>query len=364
MYTNHTALAYFWNGNITVVISVRNNIGGTVTATPIGGSTTTTKTYSVADATLENFTAYPSSSAYLFDHWNVTIDLVFGPYEGYTANPLVDWTITGSPVTGGLTWRIEAVFVYTIDTFTMLTPTGLGTVTPTIGTHPYTPNATVTLTASPSKGWAFINWTIKLSNNTIINGTTATYSFTINQNCNATATFWPAYEYLRLQVSVGSGSAIFHNKTGVYDLPIGLTLWPKDSQLKIGAVASGAWSFSHWLIDNGTTTAQIIIVTMNGPHVILPVFIQAEIGSADYMTNLISSMLTMILLMCVVPFVLAWYFGKLGLMAGLVIMVIVGLIEGSFGAAYWQILFVTILGAILLLLGTFRGQGTGGGTGT
>ena len=61
-------------------------------------------------------------------------------------------------------------------------PNGGGTVN---GAGTYQKDATVTLTATANEGYSFANW--KIDNEAV--GTDSTYTFTINNNVNITATF-------------------------------------------------------------------------------------------------------------------------------------------------------------------------------
>jgi hypothetical protein len=112
---------------------------------------------------------------------------------GYT---FVNWTKGGSEVSTNVTYsfivtenatyvaNFEAVVLETCTVTTTANPAEGGTMT---GAGTYTLGATCTLTATANEGFTFLYW----SNNGVLLSTEATYTFTVTDNLNCTARFYP-----------------------------------------------------------------------------------------------------------------------------------------------------------------------------
>ena len=61
---------------------------------------------------------------------------------------------------------------------------GSGSITPTVGSHTYPVGATVNITATPTSGWRFVNWTGDVADNT-----SSSTNVTMNTDKTVTANF-------------------------------------------------------------------------------------------------------------------------------------------------------------------------------
>ena len=128
-----------------------------------------------------------------------------------------------------------------------VSPVGAGTVG---GAGDYPSNSICTLTASPSAGWGFKNWT---QNGTQVS-LSAAYSFTVRSNCTLVANFIPVYT-VTTAASPNYGGAV--NGGGTFNSNVTVTV--------LATPASG-FQFVNWT-DNGapvsTATNYAFTITAN-----------------------------------------------------------------------------------------------------
>jgi hypothetical protein len=83
---------------------------------------------------------------------------------------------------------ISANFVRQYTLTMKVSPTGGGTITPTVGTHTYDAGTVVNLTATPSASYRFVNWA-----GGVANPSSATTTVTMNSNKTISANFVRQY---------------------------------------------------------------------------------------------------------------------------------------------------------------------------
>ncbi|MBN1603672.1 MAG: InlB B-repeat-containing protein [Chitinispirillaceae bacterium] len=227
MYTRFSATRW-WNAAPTeypLTISVNGN--GSVN--PPGGLFTAGSTVSL--------TATPSDG-WIFTGWSG--DLVS------TSNPASITMDSAKNVAA----TFEALPSYTLSTSTE----GNGSVSPDSGT--FISGTAVTLTATPSSGWAFSHWSGDVS------GSTNPVTLTIDENKTIVAHFEEIPTY-NLSVSVdGNGTA--SPDTGNF---------LSGTEVEITATPQSGWIFSNWSGDV-TGAANPIIVTMSTNKTIVAHFVQ------------------------------------------------------------------------------------------
>ncbi len=108
-------------------------------------------------------------------------------------------------------------------------PIGSGTVS---GARVYTKDATVTLTARPSAGFSFVNWT---ENGTAVS-TSATYSFKATTSRTLVAHFAPIKYTINVSASPAAGGTV--SGAGAYGSGVAVT---------VKAVPNTAYKFLNWL---------------------------------------------------------------------------------------------------------------------
>lgn len=136
-------------------VTVLDSVGGTTD--PAAGTT------SYADGTAVTFTATPDA-AFVFVNWIVSTD---AGSNVATDNP------TTLPVSGGITYTIQATFQPILPPPNAALPTNLataaivvvlaaagGTTNPVSGTYALDNATSLMLTATPSSGWTFSHWVI------------------------------------------------------------------------------------------------------------------------------------------------------------------------------------------------------------
>ncbi len=165
-------------------------------------------------------------------------------HSGYT---LKNWTVNGTQVSTSSTFKfympasdtvITANFVPTYTLTLQASPVGGGTVSNNSGTGPYPAGTAVSVTASPSSGYAFKNWTV---NSTEVS-TSASYTYTMPASDTViTANFVPTYT-LTLQASpVGGGTVSNNSGTGPY---------PAGTAVSVTASPSSGYAFKNWTVNS------------------------------------------------------------------------------------------------------------------
>ncbi|MEN3013100.1 MAG: InlB B-repeat-containing protein [Endomicrobiia bacterium] len=181
MNSNKVVTANFTKQQTTYTLTVNINPdgGGNVTLNPAGG------TYTAGTQVTLTATA---SSGYVFSHWS-------GDLTGTTNHATITMN-SNKVVTANFTQQQQPTYTLTVN----INPAGGGNVTldPAGGT--YTAGQVVILTATPSSGYQFLNWTI--GQNTVTSNPT---TVTMDSNKTVTANF----------EQVGSDTARYNFETSV-----------------------------------------------------------------------------------------------------------------------------------------------------
>jgi hypothetical protein len=207
--------------------------GGSIT--PLVG------TYSYTAGTIVDITATPDSG-WQFTSWTGDVTDPYSATTNVTMN--TDKTVTANfnQTTGILTLAIN----------------GSGSVAPSVGSHDYTLGGNVTISAIPSSGWAFANWT-----GDVWNINSATTNVTMATNKTVIANFTRTDSVLRMAIS-GSGS--------VTPVP-GNHICPINALVNITATPSSGWTFVNWTGGNVTSASSAATnTTMEWDKTIIAVF--------------------------------------------------------------------------------------------
>lgn len=141
---------------------------------------------------------------------------------------------------------------YTVTT--SVSPTGSGTVTKSPDQATYTAGTEVTLTASASDGWKFVEWTGDVV------GTTSPVTVTVNANLNVTANFARRCYKLTLQ-HTGEGSPPTASPTNSSTCPAGE--YVAGESITLTAVPATGWQVGSWEgTSNNASTSPTNSLTM------------------------------------------------------------------------------------------------------
>lgn len=221
----------------------------TVSVTGSGSTVPTVGSHMYENGTEVNVTAY-ASSGWTLDHWVLDSEDVGG--DSYYI------------VTMDENHSITAVFVqipppeYELN----ISTSGSGSTVPTAGTHMYSEDSEVNVTAYAASGWTLDHWLLDSEDV----GNANPYTVTMNENHSITAVFVeiPPTEY-ELTVSVtGSGSTAPTAGSHMYD---------EGTEVKVNASAVSGWMLDYWVLDSENVgNASTYIVTMDENHSITAVF--------------------------------------------------------------------------------------------
>lgn len=205
-----------------------------------GGSTTPTAgTYSYSSGDIVAISA-TANSGYHFVRW-----------EGDVTDPLAASTTVNmnASKTISATFALNSTFALTVN----ILPTGGGSTNPAAGTTSYASGTNVTVTATASTGYHFVNWTGDAS------GTNATVIVTMNASKNITANFAlnsPPQRTLTMQVNqVAWGST---------DPAIGNHQYPENTNVTVKALPATGYRFVNWTGPVANSTSSTTTVYMDG----------------------------------------------------------------------------------------------------
>ena len=177
----------------------------------------------------------------------------FVEWTGGVANP----TAKSTTVTVTETKTVTAIFQKTYDMTMAISPTGGGTVAPTVGAETYDEDEVVPITASANPGYRFLEWT-----GGVTDPNAESTTVTMTEDKTATAVFQKTYE-LDISVSpVNSGTTSPAVGTEVYDESLPVTVTTE---------AGTGYEFSHWEGDASGTNLSVT-VTMDADKAITAVF--------------------------------------------------------------------------------------------
>jgi len=243
------------NGNKAVTATFTQNPVYYTLTTSVVGSGSLTKNPSqaqYASGTVVTLTASPASG-WSFKGWSGAITSSTNPTTiTMNSNKAITATFTQNPV------------YYTLTT----SVTGSGSVTKNPSQTQYLSGAIVTLTANPSSGYSFKEWS------GAITGSTNPATVTMNGNKVVTATFTQNPVYYTLTTSViGSGDT---------DPAPGTRTYSKSETVVVNAYPDNGWVLDYWLLDGENAgSAGSCTVTMDQNHTLNAIFadespVQAE----------------------------------------------------------------------------------------
>jgi len=132
--------------------------------------------------------------------------------------------------TTGFVWRRLLSEVLPLTVTTSANPTAGGTTT---GDGSYSPNSSVTVTATPNTGYTFSNWT---ENGNVVSSNSS-YTFTITANRNLVANFTPVVGNLSVTTSSNPTAGGTTTGDGSY---------APNSSVTVTATANTGYTFSNW----------------------------------------------------------------------------------------------------------------------
>ncbi|MGB5925420.1 MAG: CFI-box-CTERM domain-containing protein, partial [Dehalococcoidia bacterium] len=226
-------------------LSTSSTAGGTVT-TPGQG------TFTYDDGTVVSLVATPTSG-YRFVNWTGNVGTIADVYDATTTI-----TMNGD-------YAITANFIIRQYTLTTSSTAG-GTVTPPgVGTRTYDAGTVVSLVATPTSGYRFVNWTGSVG--TIANVNAASTTITMNSNYSVTANFVAIYD---LSISSTEGVSVIEPGEGVFT-------YDEGTVVHLVAEAEEGYRFDEWTGDVGTIAdvyAATTTINMNGDYSITANFEQ------------------------------------------------------------------------------------------
>ena len=183
------------------------------------------------------------ASGYQFSNWSGS--------ESGTTNPLTIKMTCAKTVT--------ANFSQATRTLTMQV-NGSGSTTPAVGPHVYNEGTTVPITAIPSSGWQFVNWT-----GSVANPSSASTTVTVSSDKTVTANFSQIVHTLTMQVN-GGGST---------DPAVGTHDYNEGTVVSITATPNSGWQFVNWTGSVANPSSTTTTVTMDSDKTLTANFSQA-----------------------------------------------------------------------------------------
>jgi hypothetical protein len=162
-----------------------------------------------------------------------------------TGYRFVNWTEGGSFVSSNSSYSFSvttnrSLTANFIQTFTVATSSSPGTGGTTSGSGIYDSGSSVTVSASSSTGYRFVNWTEGGS----FVSSSSSYTFAISSNRSLTANFIQTYS---ISVSASPGAGGSTTGSGIYDT---------GSQITVTATAASGYRFVSWT-ENGSVVSTI-----------------------------------------------------------------------------------------------------------
>ena len=192
--------------------------------------------YTLTMAVSGNGSTSPSVGAHTYDE-NTTVTLSATPAAGWEFD---HWSGSVSGSTNPRTIIMNADKSVTAH-FTEIPPqytltmavNGSGATSPSVGTHTYDENTTVTLSATPAPGWEFDRWGGSISSS--LNPTTVTMSG--NKSVTAYFTELPPEQYTLTMAVSGNGST---------SPPVGTHTYDEATSVALSATPATGWQFDYW----------------------------------------------------------------------------------------------------------------------
>jgi len=174
---------------------------------------------------------------------------------------------------GNGTFTVRTVvseFVLTIS----VNPPGSGTTSPSVGTHTYQEESSVTVTATPSLGYEFSNWSGDAT------GTSSTVTITMDGDKSVAANFAeivtvPTYTLLTHVNPTGAGSVRPSPLGGTYD---------EGTVVTLTATPAAGYEFDRWLGD-ASGTSDTVTITMDSNKLVTANFVEDVAPISVYLTT-------------------------------------------------------------------------------
>jgi hypothetical protein len=239
MISNKTITAYY----------VPTMLELTIIATEGGTTDPTPGTYTYSSGSTVTVTAIPNPG-YKFSHW-----LLDGQTRSQNPIQLVmiaNYTLTAVFV------QIVQIVQYTL-TISVNDPT-MGTTNPPPGTYTYEEGSTVTVQATPAKGYKFSYW--------LLDGETRTenpITITMDKDHTLVAVFTQIVQYT-LTINVNDPTL------GTTNPPPGTYTYEEGSTVTVQAIPKAGARFSHWQLDGETRTENPITIYMDKDYMLTAYF--------------------------------------------------------------------------------------------
>lgn len=181
----------------------------------------------------------------------------------------------------GKSWRGSGNGTFTVRTVVSefdlaisVNPPGSGTTSPSVGTHTYQEESSVTVTATPSLGYEFSNWSGDAT------GTSSTVTITMDGDKSVTANFAeivtePTYTLLTHVNPTGAGSVRLSPLGGTYD---------EGTVVTLTATPATGYEFDRWLGD-ASGTSDTVTITMDSNKLVTANFVEEVAPISVYLTT-------------------------------------------------------------------------------
>jgi hypothetical protein len=276
-----------WTGNVGTIA----NVNAASTTITMNGDYSITANFIrqynlTTSSTAGGTVTTPGMGTFTYDAGTV-VSLVATPTSGYR---FVNWTgnvgtianvnAASTTITMNGDYSITANFVRQYNLTTSSTAGGTVT-TPGVGTFTYDAGTVVSLVATPTSGYRFVNWTGNVG--TIADVNAASTTITMNGDYAITANFVRQYN---LTTSSTAGGTVTTPGVGTFTYDAGTVV-------SLVATPDAGYRFVNWTGNVGTianVNAATTTITMNGDYAITANFIGLAITyNPVYYTLLISS---------------------------------------------------------------------------
>ena len=214
-------------------------------------------------AIMNNRTAGSASSS--GGSYSLVINTISGDQAGDAIEFFVDGYIGGnSTLNPGAQTQLHLAATSPPPQYTLTMATnGQGTTTPSVGNHAYNQGQAVNISANPSSGWAFVNWT-----GDVANPNSPNTSVTMNSDKTVTANFTQLPAYTLTIGFTGEGST---------SPDAGEHTYYEGDNVSISANPASGWMFSYWEGDVANPNSPNTSITMNEDNTIIAVFTQLPV---------------------------------------------------------------------------------------
>ncbi len=262
-----------WTGNVATIANP--NVASTTIT--MNGNYSITATFEETEATFYTLTVgvtgsgsvNPTAGSHTYGAGAV-ISIVATPAAGYQfsgwsgdMDTIANVNAASTTVTMNDDYSIIANFEETAIMYYTLTvaATGGGSINPTVGQYSYAAGAVVSIIASATSGYYFVNWTGNVG--TIANVNAASTTITMHSNYSITANFaaLPPGQY-SLIISSGAGGSVTTPGEGTF-------VYGSGTVVNLVATPTATYEFVNWTGNVGTianVNAASTTITMDGNH--------------------------------------------------------------------------------------------------